>query len=33
MLIEIDGDDLFFEAVARAGTIVDSGSIQRKPKT
>jgi predicted phosphodiesterase len=33
VLVEIDGDDLFFEAIARTGAIVDSGSVQRKPKT
>jgi predicted phosphodiesterase len=33
MLVEIDGDDLFFEAIARTGAIVDSGSVPRKPKT
>jgi 3',5'-cyclic AMP phosphodiesterase CpdA len=29
MLIEIAGPELFFEAVSRAGTIVDSGVIRR----
>ena len=29
LLVEIDGDDLFFEAVARTGAIVDSGSTRR----
>ena len=33
MLVEINGDELFFEAIARTGAIVDSGSIPRKPKT
>jgi len=33
MVVEVDADDLFFEAVSRTGTIVDSGSLQRKPKT
>ena len=32
MVVEIDGNDLFFEAVSRTGAIVDSGSIQRTPK-
>jgi hypothetical protein len=29
MLVEIDGGDLWFEAVSRSGTIVDSGTIHR----
>jgi predicted MPP superfamily phosphohydrolase len=29
MLVEIDGRDLWFEAVSRTGTIVDSGAIHR----
>ena len=29
LLVEISGDDLYFQAVSRTGTIVDSGSIQR----
>jgi len=29
MLVEIAGDDLFFEAVARTGTTVDSGIVHR----
>jgi len=33
MLVEIGGDELFFEAVARSGTVVDSGVIHRQPKT
>jgi 3',5'-cyclic AMP phosphodiesterase CpdA len=33
MLVEIGGDELFFEAVARTGTVVDSGVIRRQPKT
>jgi 3',5'-cyclic AMP phosphodiesterase CpdA len=33
MLVEIAGDELFFEAVARTGTVVDSGVIHRQPKT
>ena len=31
MLVEVAGDDLFFEAVARSGSIVDSGVIHRAP--
>jgi len=31
MLVEVSGDDLFFEAVARSGAIVDSGVIHREP--
>jgi 3',5'-cyclic AMP phosphodiesterase CpdA len=30
MLVEVAGDDLFFEAVARTGATVDSGVIQHK---
>jgi hypothetical protein len=35
MLVEIDGDDMYFQAVGRNGKIWDSGSIRRqeKPKT
>jgi 3',5'-cyclic AMP phosphodiesterase CpdA len=33
MLVEIDGDELTFQALARSGTVVDSGSIQRTPRT
>jgi hypothetical protein len=29
MLVEVDGDDLFFEVVSRAGAAVDSGVIRR----
>jgi hypothetical protein len=29
MLVEVAGDDLFFEAVARTGTMVDSGVLHR----
>jgi hypothetical protein len=32
-VVEIDGDSMFFEAVSRTGTIVDSGVIQRRPTT
>jgi hypothetical protein len=31
MLVEVAGDDLFFEAVARSGAAVDSGVIHRQP--
>ena len=30
MLVEIDGDVLSFQAISRAGAIVDSGTIQRQ---
>jgi hypothetical protein len=30
MLVEVDGDSLFFEAVARNGMTVDSGVIHRR---
>jgi 3',5'-cyclic AMP phosphodiesterase CpdA len=29
MLVEVSGDDLFFETVARTGSVVDSGAIHR----
>ena len=32
MLVEIAGDDLFFETRARTGTVVDSGVIHRQPR-
>ena len=31
MLVEVAGDDLFFEAVSRTGRAVDSGVIRRQP--
>ena len=31
MLNEIDGDDLFFQAISRTGKTVDSGTIHRQP--
>jgi len=31
MLVEITGDQLFFQTVSRTGRIVDSGVIQRTP--
>jgi hypothetical protein len=33
MLVEIVGNDLFFQAIARTGRIVDSGVIHRRPTT
>ena len=33
MLVEIDNDQMFFQAVSRTGAIVDSGVIERIPKT
>lgn len=30
MLVEIDGDEMFFEAIARTGKTVDSGVVQRR---
>jgi hypothetical protein len=33
MLVEIDGDELFFEAITRTGQTVDSGRILRTPRT
>jgi predicted MPP superfamily phosphohydrolase len=32
MLVEVFGDDLFFEAVSRTGTVVDSGVIHREAR-
>jgi hypothetical protein len=31
MLVEISGDQLFFQTISRTGRIVDSGVIQRAP--
>jgi 3',5'-cyclic AMP phosphodiesterase CpdA len=31
LLVEIDGDDMFFSARSRAGTTVDAGVIRRQP--
>jgi 3',5'-cyclic AMP phosphodiesterase CpdA len=31
MLMEIDGDDLYFQAISRTGTTVDSGVLHRTP--
>jgi len=33
MLLEVAGDDLFFQAVSRTGLTVDSGVIRRQPTT
>jgi 3',5'-cyclic AMP phosphodiesterase CpdA len=33
MLVEILGDQLFFQTISRAGSTVDSGVIQRRPTT
>jgi hypothetical protein len=30
MLVEIDGNQLSFQAISRTGTTVDSGTIQRQ---
>lgn len=33
MLVEIAGNDMFFQAISRTGRVVDSGVIQRRPTT
>ena len=33
MLVEVAGDELFFQAISRSGAIVDSGVISRRPTT
>jgi 3',5'-cyclic AMP phosphodiesterase CpdA len=33
MLVEVTGDDLFFQAVSRLGATVDSGVIHRQPQS
>jgi hypothetical protein len=33
MLVEIDNEEMFFQAISRTGAIVDSGVIERTPKT
>jgi 3',5'-cyclic AMP phosphodiesterase CpdA len=33
LLVEVSGDDLFFQAVSRSGATVDSGVIHRQPKS
>jgi hypothetical protein len=30
MLVEIAGDEMYFQAISRAGQVVDSGMIQRQ---
>ena len=30
MLVEIAGDDLYFQAITRTGATVDSGKIERR---
>ena len=32
MLIEVYGDDLYFQAVSRGGAIVDAGTVHRRPR-
>jgi predicted MPP superfamily phosphohydrolase len=31
MLVEIDGDDMFFQTISRTGNVVDSGVTRRRP--
>jgi hypothetical protein len=31
MLVEIAGDQLFFQTISRIGAVVDSGTIRRRP--
>jgi hypothetical protein len=31
MLMEIDGEDLYFQAISRTGATVDSGVLHRTP--
>jgi 3',5'-cyclic AMP phosphodiesterase CpdA len=33
MLVEISGDELFFQAISRTGATVDSGTIHRQPSS
>lgn len=33
LVAEIDGDELFFDAISRTGEVVDSGAIRRREKT
>jgi hypothetical protein len=33
MLVEIDGNQLSFQAISRTGATVDSGTIQRQSRT
>jgi hypothetical protein len=30
MLVEIKGDELYFETIARAGAVIDSGHFMRR---
>jgi hypothetical protein len=30
LAVEIDGDQLFFNAISRTGTVIDSGIIERR---
>jgi hypothetical protein len=32
MLLEVDGDEMYFQAVGISGKIVDSGSIHRQER-
>jgi hypothetical protein len=32
LVAEIDGDELFFNAISRTGAVVDSGVIQRRKR-
>jgi hypothetical protein len=31
MLVEIAGDDMFFQTISRAGATVDRGAVSRRP--
>jgi len=33
VLVEVSGDDLFFQAVSRTGATVDSGTVHRRPRS
>jgi len=33
MVVEVSGDDLFFQAISRTGGVVDSGVLHRQPRT
>jgi len=33
MLVEVAGDELFFQAISRTGQVVDSGVVRRRPTT
>jgi hypothetical protein len=33
MRVDVSGDDLFFQAISRTGTVVDSGVLHRQPGT